>query len=175
MRLAFPRIKSLQSDDGTASITYQSVDMNRDTGGFTFLFVFKMPSGETTVNTTVARVTTYPARKKFLADTGKDLLDLSTTEMRKYIDKYAGEYGNTFEVRIFEVPSGTGDDDIVALRDAFCALFFEYWSSYEYNNSDDTSDPADRYPDTISFLPQNLNRKFHLTMLAGQGGKPPPK
>jgi hypothetical protein len=166
MRLASPRINCLQTDDGTASITYLSVDMNRDTGGFNFLFVFKAPASETKVNTTVARVTTSRAREKLLADTGKDLLDLDTTEMMTYIDKYAGEYGNTFEVRIFEVPSNTGDDGIIVLRDAFCALLFEYWSSGKYSNADDASDPAGVYPDTINFLPIDLNRKFHVTLHA---------
>jgi hypothetical protein len=169
MRLAFPRINSLQTEDGTASITYLSFDMNRDTGGFTFLFVFKAPSGETKINTTVARVTSARAREKFQAETGKDLMDLTTTEMTEYIDKYAGEYGNTFEVRIFDVPRDTGDDSVVVLRDAFCALFLEYWSSYKYSNSDDTCDPADHYPDTIHFLPQNLNRKLRVTLSAKQG------
>jgi hypothetical protein len=169
MRLGFPRIKSLQTDDGTASIAFQAADTNRDTGGLKYLFRFKTPSGDTEVRTTVARVTSSPAREKFFAESGNDLMDLETTEMRKYIEKYAGEYGNTFEVRIFAVPSNTSDDNIVVLRDAFCALLFKYWSSYKYNNADETSDPADCYPDTINFLPFDLDRKLHVTLHARQG------
>jgi hypothetical protein len=44
MRLSFPRIMSLQSDDGAASIVFQSTDMNRDTGGFKYLFRFATAS-----------------------------------------------------------------------------------------------------------------------------------
>ena len=63
------------------------------------------------------------------------------------------------------MPSDTNDSSIVALRDAFCALFFEYWSSYKYNSADEVS-PADFYPDTLIFVPFDLDRKFHVTLHA---------
>jgi hypothetical protein len=170
MRLGVPRIESLQTDDGTASITFLKVNMDRDTGGLDYLFRFKTPSGDTEVRTTVAIVTGIPAAEKF-AESGNELWSLHPTDVRKYIEKYAGEHGNTFEVRIFRVPANTSDDGIAALRNAFCELFFKYWSSYKYNNADDPSDPAGFYPDTINFLPFNLNRKFHVTLHAAQGAR----
>jgi hypothetical protein len=170
MRLAFPRINSLQTDDGTASITFLQVNMNQDTGGLDYLFRFKTPSGDTEVQTTVAILKGIPAAKKYLAETGNELWSLDVTEIRKYKEKYAGEYGNIFEVRTFKVPFDTSDDSIPVLRDAFCALFFKYWSSYQYNNADETSDPADFYPDTIYFTPWALNFLFRVTLHARQGG-----
>lgn len=125
MRLSFPRIMSLQSDDGAASIVFQSTDMNRDTGGFKYLFRFATPSGETEVRATVDRVTSGPAAKKFSSESGKKFWSLKTTEIANYVDKYAEEYGNTFEVVIFEAPSDTSGSSIVVLRDAFCRLFFD--------------------------------------------------
>jgi hypothetical protein len=169
MRLGFPRIKNLQTDDGTASIAFQSTSMDRDTGGFEYLFRFRTSSGETEVRATVARVTGGPAARK-LAESGTDLWSLKTEGIEKYINKYVEEYGNTFEVVIFAVPANASDNDIVALRDAFCALFFKNWSLYKYNNTDDTSDPAELYPDTINFLPYDLDRRFHVTVHARQGG-----
>src|SRR5258707_15417423 len=50
MRLGFPRIKSLHTDDGTASIDFQSTSMDRDTGGFEYLFRFATSSGEAEVH-----------------------------------------------------------------------------------------------------------------------------
>jgi hypothetical protein len=171
MRLGIPRIESLQTDDGTASITFLGVDTNRDTTGGVYLFQFKTPSGDIEVNTTVGTVTSFPASDKFFAETGNKLMDLTLTDIRKYIETYAEEYGNTLKVALFTVPANTSGNDIVVLRDAFCALFFEYWSSYKYNNADVTSDPADRYPDTINFVPYDLDRKFHVTLHARQGGR----
>jgi hypothetical protein len=168
MRLGVPRINSLQTGDGTASITFLKVNMDRDTGGLDYLFRFKTPSGDIEVRTTVSIITDFAAAAKF-AESGNSLWFLETTEVRKYIEKYAGEYGNTFEVRIFELPSNTSDSSIAVLRDAFCQLFLEYWSSYKYNNADETSDPADCYPDTINFLPFDLDRKLHVTLHARQG------
>ncbi|WP_315783999.1 MULTISPECIES: hypothetical protein [unclassified Bradyrhizobium] len=170
MRLAFPRIESLQTDDGTASIRYLTVDMNRDNGGLKYLFTFEAPNGEMRIPTTVALLTSSPAREKFRADTGLDLFDSRLSEIGKYTEEYAGRYGNTFLVQAFDVPANMDEDAIVALRSAFCALFFEYWSSYRHNNQDDTCDPAERYPDTLHFVPQNLGRKFHLTLHARQEG-----
>jgi hypothetical protein len=171
MRLSFPRIKSLQSDDGIASISFQSTSMDRDTGGYEYLFRFAGPSGETEVRATVARVTGAPAAKKFSAETGNSLWSLKIQEAEKYVDEYAEEFGNIFEVRIFAVPSNTSDSSIVVLRDAFCRLFLECWSSYRYNNTDETSDPADCYPDTINFRPYDLNRKFRVTLHARREGR----
>lgn len=171
MRLGFPRIESLQTDDGSASIVFQQVNMNRDAGGLDYLFRFRTPSGDTEVRTTVGIVTGVPAHYKFLAETGNQLMSLPMADVTKYIEKYAGEYGNTFEVRIFEAPADTSDSGIVVLRDAFCELFFQFWSSYKYNNTDEASDPAEFYPDTINFLPHNLNRKFYATLHAKQGGR----
>ena len=46
MRLPFPRLKSLETDDGTACITFQKFNMDRDAGGFDYLFRRKTyPSG----------------------------------------------------------------------------------------------------------------------------------
>ena len=168
MRLGFPRIESLQTDDGAASITFLKVNMDRDTGGLDYLFRFKTPSSDIEVRSTVAIVTGIPASKKF-AESGNELWSLHPTDVRKYIEEYAGEYGNTFEVRIFEVPSGANDSSIVALRDAFCELFFEYWSSYKYNSADKMSAAADFYPDTLIFVPFDLDRKFHVTLHVRQG------
>jgi len=169
MRLAFPRINSLQTDDGTESITFLKVNMDRDTGGLDYLFRFKTPSGDIEVRTTVAIATGFAAADEF-AKGGSSLWSLDTTEVRKYIEKYADEHGNAFEVRTFEVPSNTSDSLIQVLRDAFCKLFLEYWSSYKYSNEDETSDPAGFYPDKIQFVPYDLDKKFRLTLLAGQGG-----
>src|SRR5947207_14126256 len=46
MRLGIPRIKSLQTDDATASITFLGVDTNPDTTGGVYLFRLKTPSGD---------------------------------------------------------------------------------------------------------------------------------
>jgi len=170
MRLAFPRIKSLRTDDGAASIAFQMVDMNRDTGGLTYLFRFKTPSGDIEVRAIVAIVTSTPAADKF-AESGGDFWSLEMAERDEYIERYAAEYGNAFEVRIFKVPANTSDDSIVVLRDAFCALFFECWSSHKYNNAEGGGNPADCYPDTIHFLPVDLNRKFHVTLQATRGAR----
>jgi hypothetical protein len=171
MRLGTPRIESLQTDDGTASIAYRGVDTNRDTAGGVYLFRFKTLSGDVEVSTTVGTVTSFPAGDKYLAETGNNLMDLTLTDIRKYVERYAEEYGNTFKVVLFTVPANTSDNDIVVLRDAFCALFFEYRSSYKYNNADETSDPAGRYPDTINFMPYDLDPKFRVTVHARQGGR----
>ncbi len=93
-------------------------------------------------------------------------MDLTLTDIRKYVETYAEEYGNTFKVVLFTVPANTSDNDIVVLRDAFCGLFFEYRSSYRYNSADETGDPAACYPDTINFVPYDVNRKFHVTLHA---------
>jgi hypothetical protein len=169
MRLGFPRIKSLQTDDGTASIAFQAADTNRDTGGLNYVFRLKTPSGDAEVSATVGIVTGFPAAEKYLAESGNRLWDLSPTDARQYVERYAGEYGNTFEVRIFKVPVNASDNSIVVLRDAFCDLFLKYWSSYKYVNADETSDPADCYPDTINFPPFDLDRKLHVTLHARQG------
>src|SRR3954452_23001777 len=102
MRLEFPRIKSLQTDDGTSSITFQAVDMNRETGGLNYLFKLKAPSGDTEILTTVAIVTSFPAAEKF-SESGNDFWSASVTmeDREKYTAKYAEEHGNTFEVRSF--------------------------------------------------------------------------
>lgn len=164
MRLGFPRITSLQSEDGTASIAFQSTSMDRDTGGYRYLFRLAAPSRETEVRATIARVTGAPAGKQFEAETGNNLWSLKIQDAEKYVEKYAEEHGNIFEVRIFAVPPETSGNDIVALRDAFCRLLFECWSSYRYNNADATSDPAGRYPDTINFRPYDVDRRFHVTL-----------
>jgi len=169
MRLAFPRINSVQSDNGAASIRFLRVNMNRDAGGLDYLFRFKTSSGEIDVRTTVA-ITTSSAATYKLAESGTTLGSLGVEEALKYVQEYAGEYGNTFEVRIFEVPSHASDGTVVTLRDAFCNLFLEYWSSYKYSNADEASDPAGFYPDTIHFVPYDLDKKFRVTLLAGQGG-----
>ena len=170
MRLAFPRIKYLQTDDGAAAITFQGVDTSRDTSGQKYVFKFRTPSGDIEAFTTVGAVTGLYAAEKFAAETGNILWDSHPTAMRKYIEKYADEYGHTFEVRIFKVPAKMDDKSIILLRDAFCALFFEYRSSYKYNNSDEASDPARRYPDTINFMPYDLSEKFQVILQARQGG-----
>jgi hypothetical protein len=171
MRLGFPRIKSLQSDDGTASITFQTTSMDRDTGGYQYLFRLATSSGETEVRATVARVTGAFAGRKFSAENGgKSLFSLKVQESQEYVEKYAEEYGHTFEVRTFTVPSDTSDSSVVVLRDTFCRLFLECWSSYRYNNTDDTSDPAGYYPDTINFMPWDVDRKFRVTLHAGPEG-----
>jgi hypothetical protein len=121
------------------------------------------------VNATAERTTGDPAARK-LAESGTDLWSLKTADVRLYIEKYADEYGNTFAVRLFAVPVTTSDADVVTLRDAFCALFFKLWSSYKYNNSHETADPAEVYSDTIIFMPYELDRKFHVTVHARQGG-----
>jgi hypothetical protein len=166
MRLSNPRIDSLQTDDGTASIAFQGIDTNRDAGGRVYLFRFKTPTGDIQVTATVGTATGFPASDKFFAENGKQLMDLPLADIQKYVEEYADQYGNTFEVRLFTVPDNTGDNDIVVLRDAFCALFFKYWSSYEYNNTDETSDPAELYPDKINFVPYDVDRKFHVTLQA---------
>lgn len=170
MRLSFPRIKSLQTDDGTASIVFQSTDMNRDTGGFKYLFRFATSAGEAHVRATVDRVTSGPASEKFSADGGKNFWALKSAEIASYVDKYAEEYGNTFEVVIFEVISDTSGSSIEVLRDTFCRLIFDCWSSYRYNNTDETSDPTGRYPDTINCLPYGLDKRFYVTLHAKQEG-----
>src|SRR3954453_22223691 len=111
MRLGFPRIESLQTDDGTASITFLKVNMDRDTGGLDYLFRFKTPSGDTEVRTTVAIVTGAQASYKF-RESGGELMSLHPTDVRKYVEEYAGVYGNTFEVTRFEVPADTSDSSI---------------------------------------------------------------
>jgi hypothetical protein len=108
--------------------------------------------------------------KKYLAETGKELWSLDAAGIRKYKEKYTGEDGNIFEVRTFNLPFDTSDDTILVLRDAFCALFFKYWSSYQYNDADATSDPAEFYPDTIHFTPWDLNYQTRVTLHAKQGG-----
>lgn len=170
MRLGSPRIKSLEANDGTASLTFTGVDSNPDTTGGVYAFRLRTSAGNIEVSATVGIVTSVPASDKFLAETGKRLMDSTLIDIRKYVETYAEEYGNTFKVVLFTVPVNTSDDDIIKLRDAFCALFLEYCSSYKYNNADETSNPADRYPDTINFAPYGLDRKFRVTLHAGQGG-----
>jgi hypothetical protein len=171
MRLGLPRIKSLQSDDGTASLTFQGADPNRDTGGLVYVFRLKTPSGDAEVHATVGIVTGFPAAEKYGAESGNRLWDLSPADARAYVETYAGEYGNTFEVRIFKVPVNASDDSIVVLRDAFCDLFLKFWSSYRYSNADETSDPVDCYPDTINFVPHDVDKKFLVTLHARQAGR----
>lgn len=171
MRLEFPRIKSLQTDDGTASITYLAVDPNRDTGGINYVFRFKTPSGNAEVIATIGIVTGFPAAEKYSAENGNSLWDLSPADARQYVENYASEYGNTFEIRAFKVSVNASDKSILILRDAFCDLFLKYWSSYKYSNSDETSDPSGCYPDTVNFVPRNLDRKFYVTLHATQGGR----
>jgi len=170
MRLAFPRINSFQTDDGTASITFLKVNMDRDTGGLDYLFRFKMPTGDIEVHATVAITTSFAAADEF-AKGGASLWSLDPTEVRKYVEKYAGEHGNSFLVRIFEVPANTSDSTIQILRDKFCMLFLEYWSSYKYSNADETSDSAGFYPDKLQFVPYDLDEKFRMTFLADKGGR----
>ncbi|GLH82106.1 hypothetical protein SSBR45G_70150 [Bradyrhizobium sp. SSBR45G] len=64
---------------------------------------------------------------------------------------YAAEHGHTFEVGLFEVPAKTSDATILILRDAFCKLVLECWSSFRFNNADEIGDPSDSYPDTLHF------------------------
>jgi len=163
MRLAFPRIESLQTGDGIASITFLAADPNRDTGGLNYVFRLKTPSGDAEVVTTVGIATGVFAAEKYSAENGNSLWDLSPSDARRYVENYAGEYGNTFDVRAFKVPINASDENILILRDAFCDLFLKYWSSYRYSNSDETSDPLGCYPDTINFVPRDLDRKFYLT------------
>src|SRR5262245_58191691 len=80
MRLGVPRIDSLQTDDGTASIVFRTVDMNRDTGGYNYLFRLATPSGDVEVNATVESATGSPAARK-LAESGVDLWSLKTAEI----------------------------------------------------------------------------------------------
>ena len=171
MRLSFPRIESLQTDDGNASINFLAADPNRDAGGLNYVFRIKTPSGDAEVVTTVGVVTGFPAAEKYLAENGNSLWDLSPADARQYVEKYASGYGNTFEVRAFNVSVNASDESILILRDAFCELFLKFWSSYGYSNSDETSDPSGCYPDTINFVPRNLDRKFHLVLHATQGGR----
>jgi len=170
MRLSFPRIKSLQSDDGTASIAFQSTSMDRDTGGYQYLFRYATPSSKIEVRATVARVTGAPAGRKFSAETGTSLWSQKIQDAEQYVDEYAEEYGHTFEVRIFAVPSDKSGSIIALLRDTFCRLFLECWSSVRYNSADETSDPAACYPDTIKFVPYDVDRNFHVTLYARRRG-----
>ncbi|BAM89148.1 amidophosphoribosyltransferase [Bradyrhizobium oligotrophicum S58] len=169
MRLAFPRINSLEADDGSASISYLTVDMNRDTGGLKYNFTSMKPFGKIDIPTTVALLTSSKARDLLLAETGFDIFDQDLSEIERRVREYAGQHGHTFEVRTFQVPATANEQMIRVLRDSFCDLFLEYWSAYRNSSGDHTDDSAGRYPDTLHFRPQNLNRKFHVTLHAKGG------
>ncbi|MGJ5222395.1 hypothetical protein ACQR1Q_36685, partial [Bradyrhizobium oligotrophicum] len=119
MRLAFPRIKNLQTDDGAASIKFLKVNTSRDVGGFEYLFRFRAPSGNVDVHAILAIVTDMAAARQF-GEGGASLWSLHPTQVRTYVERYAAEHGHTFEVRLFEVPAKTSDATILILRDAFC-------------------------------------------------------
>src|SRR5437764_12746751 len=103
--------------------------MNRDTGGLKYLFRFATSAGEAEGRATVDRVTSSPAGEKFSAETGKNFWTLKTAEIASYVDKFAEEYGNSFEVVIFEVLSDTSGSSVEVLRDAFGALFLDCYAA----------------------------------------------
>lgn len=166
MRLAFPRVSYLENEDKTASITRLNESGNRDDGGLVYLFRCVIPAGRFELRSTVAVVTSVLAGQQ-LEESGSKISSLSVQEFREYVERYAEQFGNTFEVRIFGDTFQANDKDIEVLRDTYCRLLLALWSSYRYNNADNECDPSGTYPDTLFFRPFNLDRKFRMTLRVG--------
>ena len=180
MSRTVPTVKGVQSADGTASLTFQYTSSSPDLRGEVFLFTAAQENQTIEVNVLIKTTTAAPARKHFALSKGatdlwslppdKDLLRLPLMKRLEYIGKYAETFGDTFFVKEFQVNKKLNQKELENLRDVFCELWFEYRSSYKYNNSDPDVDDNRRYLDTIYFEPDDIDRALYAAIPAIKGG-----
>ncbi|HET9638456.1 MAG TPA: hypothetical protein VFP12_04540 [Allosphingosinicella sp.] len=165
MRLRIPRVKQVQSDDGSTVLTYEGLDISHDLAGENYLFRTRQGSGEVEISARVAQ--TSAEARKHAADEGVDYSALSLVETIEYQTKIATKYGRRPQVILFEI-LGSNPVDIQNLSRDFCSIYLDLTSSYKYNHPDYPLSGEGYYPDEVYFCPLGVDKMLYMTVRAGE-------
>lgn len=102
MRLRTPRVKQVQSDDGSTSLSYEGLDMSHDLSGEDYVLRVRQESGEAAARARI-RTVTYTVARDFAKKEGVDLSNLDRDERSQYQQRFADQHGHRMEVLLFEV------------------------------------------------------------------------
>jgi hypothetical protein len=163
MRLRLPRVNRVESHDGKASLEYVGLDMSRDGGGV-YRFELARRAGTLVVERAIVASVTPLYARDYAFENGVAYDDLTLTEAMSFSESYAEKYGHTHVVKEFDLPwKGFWKSQVNSIIDSFCCLYFEMNSSYRNNNTDVSAENAGAmYPDTITFSPYELDRRYHV-------------
>jgi len=171
-RIWNPKLKSISTDDGRATLTFSGFDTSRDGGGKLLTFELTRPSFVEKMlickilvaDHTVDRARTYYQKQNI------DYWKLSLTEKSSLNIEYGNKFGKYYDVKEFHPQnfkiSQLPDAQVEEIRDLICALYLKRYATYSFNNPDPSADPDGFYPDEISFQPIGEANQFKKRFLA---------
>ena len=190
LRLPTPRVKQVQPAGGAFLLTYEGVDSSHDLGGGNYLFRTGQDR-EVEVKARVQPTTAYAAEEQARKE-GVDYRALGFMEALEYQRRFASTYGHRSQVILFEVfrrqetrpivvrfrdriaraarelrAPGGRDLDIALLARNFCRAFFELDASFKNNHPQYPASGEGYYPDEIYFCPYDVDKKYYMTLGAG--------
>jgi len=166
MRLRTPRVDHVQSDDGSAVLTYEGLDTSHDLGGSNYLLRVRDAGEEAEVRARI-RTVTYSDARDAAEREGLNFSAMSSDERREYQQRFADEFGNRMEVILFEIVE-QGHFSLEDLVRRLCIMYLEMKASYKYNHPDYPGSGEGYYPDQIYFCPYDVDRKLYVTIKAGE-------
>jgi hypothetical protein len=158
MRLAVPSVKMVRDQVTGAELSYVGGSANRDMLGSIYRMTCFHADRLLAVEVIAGNMTYSPA-DRYAKSIGIDCSTLGVSEHRRFIEKYANDYGAMFDVSKFHADQYIDKLGMIVLRDQFLQLFFERNSSYLYNRAGEIRGGG-YYPDKVQFYPYGLDRKL---------------
>ena len=165
MRLRMPKVTSVTSKDGRATLQYKGITIHPDVGGATYLLEVEWPGSKTGKMTIEAIVVAANSKRISRAayEAGLDYDNMTLPEQGKFDERFFQEHGRYGSVKNFygDFIKAMKPSEIEFTREIFINLYFIMNSSYKFNDKDILEeDLINFYPDTIEFNPISLPRKY---------------
>lgn len=158
MRLAVPSVKMVRDQVTGAELSYVGGSANRDMLGTIYRMTCSHADRLLAVKVIAGNMTYFPA-DKYAKSIGIDFSTWSVSDSRRFLEKYANDYGAVFDVSTFDADRVIDELGMISLRDQFLHLFFKRNSSYRYNKAGEMHNDG-YYPDKVQFYPYGLDRKL---------------